>query len=227
MSDTLTLTYFLKYSVHVGLRSRMLNVCIHYGGRIITDRIHIFYWGGDEVKLPSIEVKCINLSFIEDWISTNLNEYNILEKLYYRVPGKQAVFSVDGGLMPIEKETDLQVLISAENNEHEIDLYVSHSFYGPIFYSPYTWFDREWMCDLRTWHAHIPMIEHEQSYIENTDDDNNSESGGVSSEHDVENNQQLLDFYWNTVRDNSSEEENDDIEQNFSYDNWYRERYGI
>ena len=167
------------------------------------------------------------MSFIEDWISTNLNEYNILEKLYYRVPGKQAVFSVDGGLMPIEKETDLQVLISAENNEHEIDLYVSHSFYGPIFYSPYTWFDREWMRDLRTWHAHIPMIEAEQSYVENTDDDNNSESGGVSSEHDVENNQQLLDFDSNTVGDNSSEEENDDIEQNFSYDNWYRERYGI
>ena len=80
------------------------------------------------------------------------------------------MFSVDGGLMPIEKETDLQVLISAENNEHEIDLYVSHSFYGPIFYSPYTWFDREWMRDLRTWHEHIPMIEPEQSYIENNDD---------------------------------------------------------
>lgn len=73
------------------------------------------------------------MSFIEDWISTNLNEYNILEKLYYRVHGKQAVFSVDGDLMPIEKETDLQVLISAENNEHEIDLYISHSFFGPIF----------------------------------------------------------------------------------------------
>lgn len=84
------------------------------------------------------------------------------------------------------------------------------------------------MRDLRTWHAHIPMIEAEQSYIENTDDENNSESGGgVSSEHDVENNQQLLDFDWNTVGDNSSEEENDDIEQKFSYDNWYRERYGI
>ena len=83
------------------------------------------------------------------------------------------------------------------------------------------------MRDLGPWHVHIPMVEDEKSYVENTDEDNNSESGGMNSEHDVDNNQQTLNFGYNIDGENSSEEENDHIEQKFSYDNWYRERYCI
>ncbi|PWA97384.1 GTP binding domain-containing protein [Artemisia annua] len=88
---------------------------------------------------------------------------------------------------------------------------------GMNFLQSITWFEREWTHDLGPWHAHIPMVEDEESYVKVTNANNDSESDRIDYEHDVDNNQQAMNFGYNIFGDNSSEEENYHIEQNFYY----------
>nr|GFB08593.1 hypothetical protein [Tanacetum cinerariifolium] len=81
-----------SYNIDVGHQERMVNICIHYGGRIVTDQMY-----------PRFLLR--------------------LDMLYYRVPGKIAVLSVDNALKKLERANDLQFLLSPDSNEELIYMY--------------------------------------------------------------------------------------------------------